>query len=280
MPQYKVKHQGQVKTVNFDGTSPTKAELRALLEEAPDKPTFGYDLPKPDKIPNPNTYYKKDWLDKIDPGARKYERPDRNMFTVDLSQATNRAVDRVSQSSDDANENKWKAQKLGFVSGASEAALNMLGTPETVLTAAPRMFRQTMADYPGHSINPRASAELVPVGEEQAYNSSFPKNPAINTKELGYENVARNKGRANDTFAHLYDDQTGAIGKNIRHDKRGHISGRFIKKDQPIEPDSFDIESSKPYEPEQIDYVKQMLDSLKLADEQKKLLGLSPKRKK
>lgn len=274
MPTYKVKHQGKVKSVNYDGANPTKAELRSILESTPIKPVFDYPPSASLERPNPEKYYPKDWLEKLDPHARSLERGDRNMFTVDLSQSTNKAVDRAASGGDDEAARKWKAQKLGFASGAAESALNMLGAPESVLMGAPKIFRQRMADYPASSINPRLAPDMVEVGAEEAYNSSFPKNYGRSAEELGYESVMRNRGR------HLVNDETGSIGKNIRHDKRGHISGRYIKKNIPIEPDSFDIESAQPYvEPEKIDYVKQMLDSLKLADEQKKLRGLSPRRK-
>lgn len=286
MPKYKVKHQGQIKEVDFDGASPTKAELRAALEM---KPTFDYPSNKPNSIPNPKEYYPKDWLEKLDPHARDaYERADRNMFTVDLSKVTNQAVDRTAQNTDDDEaERKWKAQKLGFMSGASEAALNMLGAPESVLMGAqslmkaPTQFERVMADYPGHSINTNMPSEFMPVHGREAYNSSFPKpvriaeDAPINWTERFHQARARTRVNTN-PFDHVLADQTGAVGPNIR---KGHITGKFIKKNTPYEPDSFDIESAKPYEPEQLDYVKQMLDSLKLADEQKKLAGLSPKRR-
>jgi len=276
MPKYKVKHNGQVQEVTYDGANPTKDELRAILQGSLKKPTFDYpssSLPKP---PSPSQYYQKDWLEKLDPHARDLERADRNMFTVDMSQPTSKAVDRAALTTDNEAERKWKAQKLGFFSGASESALNMLGAPENVLMGAPKLFRQRMADYPGHSINPKMNADLVPVGAEEAYNSSFPKPALARTgEEIAYENIMRNRGRADNPWNHVLADQTGAVGKNIR---QGHISGRFLKKNTPYEPDSFDSGKLDAVE-EPIDYVKQMLDSLKLADEQKKLAGLSPVKK-
>ena len=268
MPRYKVKHQGQIQEIDFDGVSPTKAELRSALALKPKLDYPNAELPQP---PSPKRYEPKDWLDRLDPHARDLERPDRNMFTVDLSKSTNRAVDRIAQSSDDEAERKWKAQKLGFISGMSEGTLNMLGAPENVLMGAPRLFRQSMADYPGHSINPRTSAELVPVGGEDVYNTSFPRPQTTEPAPINYFEKYENAKARQSPMEHLAYDETGAIGKNIR---KGHISGRFIKKNTPYEPDSFDIESSKPYEEPQLDYVKQMLDSLKLADKNKKLKGL------
>lgn len=255
MPQYKVKHRGEIKTVTHDSPKPTKAELRAILEsDIPDKPTFGYpELPVP-KAPNPSQFYQKDWLEKLDPHVRDYTRPDRSMFSIDQ----NKIADIGSR----LPESIRRPGTMGL--SAVSTAAELFSDPESVLV--PSLFRKLNHPVSASSINaPAATGAKVPTSllppAEHAYNA----NPMVRQNRLG----------------NLISDETGAVGKNIRHDKRGDISSRFIKKNTPIEPDTFDVESATPYvEPEKIDYVKQMLDSLKLADEQKRLAGLSPKKKK
>ena len=149
MPKYKVKYQGEVHDINWDGPGkPSKDELRLAIsnnildKEAPPKLNNNYGVPELPAPPSPSKFTPKStglrgFVEAIEPGAFDEPRADRSMFSFD----SNKMSDIASRAPEPLR------KPLAFAGSlAGEIGQSIASDPESVL--APGLFKGYKRGFP------------------------------------------------------------------------------------------------------------------------------------